>query len=229
MVETRLPDEILHEIEEDLRQDQDLWKHIHTDLHALGAPSARARPRTRWIVLGAVASVIALFAAFAVGWQTAPGTTEEVAVTRIVTVAPLPGIAEEKYEALAGLHGVPVVAPLPEAAPRRDRPGEARAHRWAPRVPVVELGAAPAEYKDEVLAGPGGAHSSLRPDPRSSVGEAARNRFRGDRRRDEPRDRFRGSFRKATRPREPKSPGPSWIARRQGRPRADEAFGGPST
>jgi len=122
MVETRLPDEILHEIEEDLRQDQDLWKHIHTDLHALGAPSARARPRTRWIVLGAVASVIALFAAFAVGWQTAPGTTEEVAVTRIVTVAPLPGIAEEKYEALAGSTGSRWSRPCPRPRPRRGSP-----------------------------------------------------------------------------------------------------------
>jgi hypothetical protein len=117
MVETRLPEEILHEIEEDLRQDQDLWKHIHTDLHALGAPSARARPRTRWIALGAVASVVALFAAFALGWQVAPGTTEEVAVTRVMTAAPLPGIAEQKYELLAELGGVPVAAPLPEAAP----------------------------------------------------------------------------------------------------------------
>ena len=124
MVKTRLPEEILHEIEEDLRQDQDLWKHIHTDLHALEVPSARARPRTSWIVLGAVASVIALFAAFALGWQVAPGTTEEVAVTRYVTVAPLPGIAEEKYEALAGLHGVPVVAPVPEAAPLPGIPEE---------------------------------------------------------------------------------------------------------
>ena len=117
MVDTRLPDQILHEIEEDLRQDQDLWKHIHTDLHALGAPPARARPRPRWIALGAVASVVALFAAFALGWQVAPGTTEEVAVTRVMTVAPLPGIAEQKYELLAGLHGAPVAAPVPEAAP----------------------------------------------------------------------------------------------------------------
>jgi len=125
MVETRLPEEILHEIEEDLRQDQDLWKHIHTDLHALGAPSARARPRTRWIALGAVASVVALFAAFALGWQVAPGTTEEVAVTRVMTVAPLPGIAEQKYEALAELGGVPQVAALPLEELRRGGKGTA--------------------------------------------------------------------------------------------------------
>ena len=125
MVDTRLPEEILHEIEEDLRQDQDLWKHIHTDLHALGAPPARARPRPRWIALGAVASVVALFAAFALGWQVAPGTTEEVAVTRVMTVAPLPGIAEQKYEALAELGGVPQVAALPREEFRRGGKGTA--------------------------------------------------------------------------------------------------------
>jgi hypothetical protein len=159
MVGTKLPEDILHEIEEDLRQDQDLWKHIHTDLHALGAPPARARPRTRWIALGAVASVVALFAAFALGWQVAPGTTEEVAVTKVMTVAPLPGIAEAKYEVLAGLHGVPVVAPVPEAAPL---PGIAEAkyevlaglHGVPVVAPVPEAAPLPgiAEAKYELLA-----------------------------------------------------------------------------
>ncbi len=160
MVETKLPEEILHEIEEDLRQDQDLWKHIHTDLHALGAPSTRARPRTRWIALGAVASVVALFAAFALGWQVAPGTTEEVPVTRVMTVAPLPGIAEEKYELLAGLHGAPAAAPVPEAAPLPGIAEEkyellAGLHGAPAAAPVPEAAPLPgiAEEKYEALAG----------------------------------------------------------------------------
>lgn len=112
MVDTRTPEEVLHEIEKDLRRDEDLWRHIHSNLRALEVPPARGR-RRRLIVAGTVASVIALFAAFGLGWQLGPTTTEEVVVTRYVTVTPAPGIAEDKYEALATLHGVPAVAPAP--------------------------------------------------------------------------------------------------------------------
>ena len=112
MVDTRTSDEVLHEIEQDLRRDEDLWKHIHSNLRTLEVPPARGR-RRRLIVAGTVASVVALFAAFGLGWQLGPTTTEEIVATEYVTVGHAPGIPDDKYEVLRRLHVVPAVAPVP--------------------------------------------------------------------------------------------------------------------
>lgn len=71
MVETHVSDEVLREIEEDLRREEALWGEIHRDLSALKGPTGHIRRLDSAIAAVVVVACMAV-AAFGIGWFTGP-------------------------------------------------------------------------------------------------------------------------------------------------------------
>jgi hypothetical protein len=85
-MQMRSRDDLLREIDRDLRREEELWREIRRDLEELeGPPTAREPGRIIGVV---VVGVLLLVAAFGLGWNLAPtttGTTTASALERMRT------------------------------------------------------------------------------------------------------------------------------------------------
>jgi hypothetical protein len=102
MVATKSTEDVLREIERDLKADERIWKRVDRDLAALGGP---ARRRTDLIVAGVVGLLVLLAGAFALGWNLAPSTSgTAVAAVSSPTRFTSSGLAEKRaaFEARYG-------------------------------------------------------------------------------------------------------------------------------
>jgi hypothetical protein len=77
MVEMRTRDEVLREIEEDLRREEALWREIHRDLVGLQGEPPTMRPLDRFIATVIVVAAMTV-AAFGLGWNLAPSNATTV-------------------------------------------------------------------------------------------------------------------------------------------------------
>jgi hypothetical protein len=97
----RAPETVLAAIEDDLRRDELIWKRVHRDLRALGAP----RPRRTWRLVAAAVAALALIAgSFVVGRTTAPTPAPMVVVAEPATPFTATGL-ESKREGFAARYG----------------------------------------------------------------------------------------------------------------------------
>ncbi|MGZ4148505.1 MAG: DUF3040 domain-containing protein [Actinomycetota bacterium] len=102
MAETKTTEEVLQEIERDLRADERIWKRVDRDLATLGG---HPRRRTDLIVAGVIGIVVLLAGAFAFGWNLAPSTSgATVAVRSSPMRVTTSGLAEKRL-ALTARYG----------------------------------------------------------------------------------------------------------------------------
>lgn len=94
MVDTRTPEEVLHDLEVDLHREEALWQEVHRDLSALKVPARRMR-RLDSAVAATVVVVCVAAAAFGVGWYAGPTEPSgSVATLRAEVVAARGDVAE---------------------------------------------------------------------------------------------------------------------------------------
>ena len=97
----RAPETVLAAIEDDLRRDELIWKRVHRDLRALGAPP----PRRTWRLVAAAGAALArVSGSFVVGRTTAPTPAPVVVVAERATPFTASGL-ESKREGFEARYG----------------------------------------------------------------------------------------------------------------------------
>jgi hypothetical protein len=83
VVDHRTPEEVLDEIEDDLRRDREIWDRIERDVRSL-YPSERKKSTVPWYGILILALALAVVS-FGVGWTFAPSDTETAAGSQPAT------------------------------------------------------------------------------------------------------------------------------------------------